>query len=59
MTKSLTLCASQDKHNYEKDLNKYILRAKKLLWYIQKDKKQKRLDEIMEILNKKIEEKKD
>ena len=30
---ALTLCAGQKKKHYEKELNKYILRAKKVLWY--------------------------
>ncbi|KAL4427065.1 hypothetical protein ABPG74_021172 [Tetrahymena malaccensis] len=33
MTKALTLCAGQNKQVFEKDLNKYILRAKKLLYF--------------------------
>lgn len=30
---ALTLCAGQKKKNYESELNKYILRGKKVLWY--------------------------
>lgn len=35
MTKALTLCAGQKKPEYEEELNIYIYRAKKLLWYKQ------------------------
>lgn len=35
MTKALTLCAGQKKQEYEEELNIYIYRAKKLLWYKQ------------------------
>jgi len=33
MIKALTLCAGQGKQDFERDLNKNILRVKKLSWY--------------------------
>jgi len=52
------LCAGQKKKHYEKELNKYILRAKKVLWYrkqiILNDKKREILTYIKVSFLKKI-----
>ncbi|CAD8195736.1 unnamed protein product [Paramecium pentaurelia] len=37
LTKARTLCAGQKKQYYEDELSKYIYRAKKLLWYKNKE----------------------
>ncbi|EAR83214.3 U-box protein (macronuclear) [Tetrahymena thermophila SB210] len=55
MTKALTLCAGQNKQVFEKDLNKYILRAKKLLYFknieIEQENIKKEIDYLKTLLN--------
>ncbi|KAL4466672.1 hypothetical protein ABPG72_016789 [Tetrahymena utriculariae] len=54
MTKALTLCAGQNKQVFEKDLSKYILRAKKLLYFknieIEQEKIKKEIDQLKTLL---------
>jgi STIP1 family protein 1 len=59
MTKALTLCAGQNKLDFENDLNRNILRVKKLKWYKhQQTEKQHKL-EILNDLKKSLEKNKE
>lgn len=47
MTKALTLCSGQNKREFEKDLQKNILKAKKLRWYKEQQfKREEKIDFI-------------
>ncbi|KRW99228.1 hypothetical protein PPERSA_04590 [Pseudocohnilembus persalinus] len=55
MTKALTLCAGQNKQAFHRDLENYINRAKKLLWYKKRELNIKEKKELQQKLNGLIE----
>jgi len=55
MIKALTLCAGQGKQNFERDLNKNILRIKKLKWYKEEEIKREKKVQLLEYLKALIE----
>jgi len=55
MTKALTLCAGQGKQNFERDLNKNILRIKKLKWYKEEEMKKEKKIELLDYIKALIE----
>ena len=48
MTRALTLCPSQKLQNYQKELDLYLLRGKKLKWFIQQVKRKAERDNLLE-----------
>jgi len=55
ITKALTLCAGQKKQTFEKDLNKNILKIKKLRWYKEDEIKREKKIELLNYLQDLIE----
>lgn len=48
MTRALTLCPSQKLHSYQKELDLYLLRGKKLKWFIQQFKRKAERSSLLE-----------
>ena len=50
MTKALTLCAGQQKQDFEKDIYINMLRVRKLMWYKKQEHSKAQKVEILQIL---------
>ena len=54
MTKALTLCAGQQKQDFEKDIYVNMLRVRKLMWYKKQEHSNEQKFEILHILKVKF-----
>ena len=52
LTRAYSLCSSQNKRNFEKDILIYIARGKKLLWYKKKEVELKEKQELFQYIQK-------
>jgi hypothetical protein len=50
LTRAYSLCSSQNKRNFEKDILVYIARGKKLLWYKKKEIEGKEKEELFQYI---------
>ena len=52
MTRALTLCPSQKLQVYQKDLDLYLLRGRKLKWMIQQEKRKEEVHSVLETVRR-------